>query len=71
MELERHGAELLFQVLTECEERDRVALFSDESFGGWTKTVTDPRHYAAIVDRLARNAAESAGLLPVVCRGAG
>ena len=26
---------------------------SNDSFSGWTKTVTDPRHCAAIVDRLA------------------
>lgn len=29
-----------------------VGLASNESFGGWTKTVTDPRLCAAIVDRL-------------------
>ncbi|CUU59123.1 DNA replication protein DnaC [Parafrankia irregularis] len=52
MELDRHGAELLFQVLTEREEKNSVAIASNESFGGWTKTFTDPRLCAAIVDRL-------------------
>jgi len=28
------------------------AITSNESFGGWTKTFTDPRLCAAIVDRL-------------------
>lgn len=52
MELDRRGAELLFQVLTEREEKASVAIASNESFGGWTKTFTDPRLCAAIVDRL-------------------
>jgi DNA replication protein DnaC len=52
MELDRRGAELLFQVLTEREEKNSVAIASNESFGGWTKTFTDPRLCAAIVDRI-------------------
>jgi DNA replication protein DnaC len=55
MELDRRGAELLFHVLTEREEKNSVAIASNESFGGWTKTFTDPRLYAAIVDRLTFN----------------
>ncbi|OEJ21299.1 hypothetical protein AR457_36280 [Streptomyces agglomeratus] len=55
MELDRHGAELLFQVLTEREEKNSVAIASNESLGGWTKTFTDPRLCAAIVDRLTFN----------------
>jgi DNA replication protein DnaC len=55
MELDRHGAELLFRVPTECGEKDSVAVASNESFGGWTKTFTDPRLCAAIVDRLTFN----------------
>ncbi|GGO59336.1 transposase [Streptomyces lasiicapitis] len=51
MELDKRGAELLFQVLTEREEKNSVAIASSESFGGWTKTFTDPRLSAAIVDR--------------------
>ncbi|WP_425552089.1 ATP-binding protein [Kribbella koreensis] len=34
------------------EEKASVAIASSESFGGWTKTFTDPRLCAAIVDRL-------------------
>jgi DNA replication protein DnaC len=52
MGLGRRGAELLFQVLTEREETNSVAIASNESFSGWTKTFTDPRLCAAIVDRL-------------------
>jgi DNA replication protein DnaC len=55
MELDRHGAELLFQVLTEREERSAIAIASNEPFSGWTKTFTDPRLCAAIVDRLTFN----------------
>jgi DNA replication protein DnaC len=52
MELDRRGAEPLFQVLTEREEKASIAIGSNESFSGWTKTFTDPRLCAAIVDRL-------------------
>ena len=44
MQLDRRGAELLFQVLTEREEKASVAIASNESFGGWTKTFTDPSY---------------------------
>jgi DNA replication protein DnaC len=39
-------------VLTEREEKASVAIATNESFSGWTKTFTDPRLCAAIVDRL-------------------
>lgn len=52
LELDRRGAELLFQVLTEREERSAIAVASNEPFSGWIKTFTDPRLCAAIVDRL-------------------
>jgi DNA replication protein DnaC len=52
MELDKRGAELLFQVLTEREEKASVAIASNDAFSGWTKTSTDPRLCAAIVDRL-------------------
>jgi DNA replication protein DnaC len=55
LELDRRGAEMLFQVLTEREEKNSVAIASNESFGGWTRTFTDPRLCAAIVDRLTFN----------------
>lgn len=50
--LDRRGAELLFQVLTEREERASVAIATNEPFSGWPNTFTDPRLCAAIVDRL-------------------
>jgi len=52
MGLDKRGAELLFQVLTEREKKTAVAIASNDSFSGWTKTFTDPRLCAAIVDRL-------------------
>jgi DNA replication protein DnaC len=55
MELDRRGAELLFQVRTAREENNSIAIASNESFSGWTKTFTDPRLCAAIVDRLTFN----------------
>lgn len=47
MELVRRGAELLFYVLTEREEKASVAKASNESFSRWTKSFTDPRLFAA------------------------
>ncbi|PZS04961.1 MAG: AAA family ATPase, partial [Pseudonocardiales bacterium] len=55
LELDRRGAELLFQVLTEREEKSAIAIASNEPFSGWTKTFTDPRLCAAMVDRLTFN----------------
>lgn len=54
MELDRRGAELLFQVLTEREERSAVAIASNEAFSGWTKTFTDPRLSVIISPHLRR-----------------
>ncbi|WP_371871000.1 ATP-binding protein [Mycolicibacterium agri] len=51
MELDKRGAELLFQVLTEREERTPSPSPAMRP-SGWTKTFTDPRLCAAIVDRL-------------------
>jgi DNA replication protein DnaC len=53
--IDRRGAELLFQVLTEREERAAIAVASNEPFSAWTKTFTDPRLCAAIVDRITFN----------------
>jgi hypothetical protein len=53
------GAKLLFQVLTEREEKASVAIASNESRSGRTKTETFPRLCAAIVDRLTDRAAPS------------
>lgn len=43
MELDRLAAELRFQVLTKREEKSGVAIASNKSFDGWTKTFTAPR----------------------------
>ncbi|MEU6987904.1 IS21-like element helper ATPase IstB [Streptomyces sp. NPDC046324] len=51
MELDRRGAELLFQVLTEGEERT-VLRSPERIVRRRTKTFTDPRLCGAIVDRL-------------------
>lgn len=56
LELDCRGAEMLFQVLTGREEKNGIAIASDEAFTGWSKTFTDPRLCAAIVDRLTFNA---------------
>jgi DNA replication protein DnaC len=52
MQLDRRGAALHFQVLTEREEKNSVAIASNDSNSSWGKTFTDPRLCAAIVDRL-------------------
>ena len=52
LELDRRGAELLFQVFTEREERASVAVASNSAFSEWARTFTDPRLCAAIVDRI-------------------
>ncbi len=49
----RYGrVDLICLDLTEREERSAIAIASNEPFSGWTKTFTDPRLCAAIVDRL-------------------
>src|SRR4029453_7204689 len=52
LELDRRGAELLFQVFTEREERSSIAIASNSVCSEWARTFTDPRLCAAIVDRL-------------------
>jgi len=52
MELDRRGAELLFQVLTEREEINAIAIASNQPFSGGIRTFIDPRLCAAIIDRL-------------------
>ena len=48
VELDKRGAELQFQVLTEREEKNAIAIASNEGFSGWTKTLPDPRRVAHI-----------------------
>lgn len=50
--LDPRGAELLFQILTEREERASVAVASNAPFSEWGATFSDPRLAAAVVDRL-------------------
>ena len=52
LHLDRRGAELLFQVLTEREERASVAVASNAPFSEWGQTFDDLRLAAAVVDRL-------------------
>ncbi|MEV6057602.1 ATP-binding protein [Streptomyces sp. NPDC052107] len=40
----------------EGEEKSSIAIASNEAFSGWSRTFTDPRLCAAIVDRLTSNA---------------
>jgi DNA replication protein DnaC len=54
--LDPKGAELLFQVITEREERASIAVASNAPFSEWGQTFTDPRLTAAVVDRLTFNA---------------
>jgi DNA replication protein DnaC len=39
-------------VFTEREERSSIAIASNSAFSEWSRTFTDPRLCAAIVDRL-------------------
>ncbi len=50
--LDPRGAEMLFQILTEREERASVAVASNSPFSEWGRIFTDPRLAAAVVDRL-------------------
>ncbi len=54
--LDARGAELLFQILTEREERSSVATASNLPFSEWGKVINDARLVAAIIDRLTFNA---------------
>jgi DNA replication protein DnaC len=54
--LDPRGAELLFQIITEREEKASIACASNAPFSEWDQTFTDPRLAAAIVDRLTFNA---------------
>jgi len=56
LHLDDRGAELLFQVLTEREERASIAVATNAPFSEWGTTFTDPRLAAAVVDRLTFNA---------------
>ena len=50
--LDPRGAELLFQVITEREERASIAVATNLPFGEWGSVFPDGRLAAAVVDRL-------------------
>ncbi len=56
VQLDTRGAELLFQILTEREEKSSIALASNLPFSEWGQVVPDARLVAAIVDRVTFNA---------------
>lgn len=56
VQLDGRGAELLFQILTEREEKASIALASNLPFSEWGSVIPDPRLVAAIVDRVTFNA---------------
>jgi DNA replication protein DnaC len=50
------GAELLFQIMTEREEKSSIAIAINLPFSEWGTVFTDPRLVSAIVDRVTFNA---------------
>jgi len=56
VQLDARGSELLFQILTEREEKASVALATNLPFSEWGQVIPDPRLVAAIVDRVTFNA---------------
>ena len=50
------GAELLFQIITERDERASIAIGTNLPFSEWGTVFPDPRLVAAIVDRVTFNA---------------
>ena len=56
VQIDPRGAELLFQIITEREERASVAIATNLPFSEWGTVFPDPRLVAAIVDRVTFNA---------------
>jgi DNA replication protein DnaC len=54
--IDPRGAELLFQIITEREEKASVAIATNLPFSEWGSVFPDPRLVAAIVDRVTFNA---------------
>jgi DNA replication protein DnaC len=54
--IDPRGAELLFQIITEREERASIGIASNLPFSEWGSVFPDPRLVAAIVDRVTFNA---------------
>jgi hypothetical protein len=51
VQIDPRGAELLFQIITEREERASIAIATNLPFSEWGSVFPDPRLVAAIVDR--------------------
>jgi hypothetical protein len=56
VQIDPRGAELLFQIITEREERASVAIATNLPFSEWGTVFPGPRLVAAIVDRVTFNA---------------
>ena len=56
VQIDPRGAELLFQIITEREERASIAIGTNLPFSEWGTVFPDPRLVAAIVDRVTFNA---------------
>lgn len=56
VQLDARGSELLFQILTEREEKASIAVASNLPFSEWGGVIPDPRLVAAIIDRVTFNA---------------
>jgi DNA replication protein DnaC len=56
VKIDTRGAELLFQIITEREERASIGVGTNLPFSEWGSVFSDPRLVAAIVDRVTFNA---------------
>ena len=56
VQIDPRGAELLFQIITEREERAFIGIGTNLPFSEWGSVFPDPRLVAAIVDRVTFNA---------------
>ena len=56
IQVDPRGAELLFQIITEREERASIGIGTNLPFSEWGTIFPDPRLVAAIVDRVTFNA---------------
>jgi DNA replication protein DnaC len=56
VQLDTRGSELLFQILTEREEKSSIAVASNLPFSEWGKVIPDARLAAAVIDRVTFNA---------------
>jgi DNA replication protein DnaC len=56
VQIDPRGAELLFQIITDREERASIGIGTNLPFSEWGSVFPDPRLVAAIVDRVTFNA---------------